>query len=113
MFPADGTYATATTVFFAGLVMGQIGSALTNRTERPGLRRLGWFSNRLLWIGLAAGVLLALAIIYIPPLARVFGHVPLPPAVWLVLGVFGPIVLVADDLRKRLVRRLRPRAYLT
>ncbi len=103
---ADQVYVLATTVFFAGVVMAQVGNAFTCRRETPGVRYLGWFSNTFLLAGIAFEILLALALIYVRPLAGLFGHVPLPPGAWLGLVTFGPVLYVLDRLRKGLAPRL-------
>lgn len=106
---ADHVYILATTVFFAGVVMAQVGNAFTCRRETPGVHVLGWFSNRFLLVGVACEILLVLALIYIRPLAAVFGHLPLPPAIWAGLIGFGPVLYVCDRLRKSLALRLNRR----
>lgn len=103
----DAVYVLATTTFFAGVVMGQVGSAFTSRRETAGVHRLGWFSNPLLLAGIACEVVLALLLIYWPPLASLFGHLPLPPVWWLVLVSYGPILYVMDWVRKRVAVRFR------
>ncbi len=103
--PAGQVYALATTVFFAGVVAAQIGNVLTCRKETAGVHRLGWLSNRLLLGAIAVEVLLAVALIYLPPLARLFEHLPLPADYWIGLGAFGPILYVLDRIRKSLVSR--------
>jgi magnesium-transporting ATPase (P-type) len=97
---ADQVYVLATTVFFAGVVMAQVGNAFTCRRETPGVHYLGWFSNTFLLAGIVFEILLALALIYVPPLAALFGHMLLPPVAWLGLATFGPVVYVLDRLRK-------------
>jgi magnesium-transporting ATPase (P-type) len=105
---ADQMYVLATTVFFAGVVMAQVGNAFTCRRETPGVHFLGWFSNTLLLAGIAFEILLALALIYVQPLAALFGHAPLPPVVWLSLATFPPMLYVLDRLRKSVaVHRIR------
>jgi P-type Ca2+ transporter type 2C len=105
-------YVLATTVFFGGVVMAQVGNAFTCRRERPGVHFLGWFTNPFLLAGIAFEILLALALIYVRPLAALFGHVPLPPVVWLGLVTFGPVIYALDRLRKSLVfRRYQGRAH--
>jgi Ca2+-transporting ATPase len=97
-------YLAATTVFFLGVVAGQIGSALACRTEVDPIHHLGFFSNRYLWGGLSGMVLLALALIFIPFLAEPFHMTPPPPQFWLMFVIFPPLVFGVDWLRK-LVRR--------
>jgi Ca2+-transporting ATPase len=109
---ADQVYVLATTVFFAGVVMAQVGNAFTCRRETPGVHRLGWFTNPFLLAGIAFEILLALALIYFRPLAGLFGHVPLPLATWLALVLFAPVLYGLDRLRKSLVLRKLRRAHV-
>jgi magnesium-transporting ATPase (P-type) len=105
---ADQVYVLATTVFFAGVVMAQVGNVFTSRRETPGVHHLGWFSNRFLLIGVAVEILLALVLIQFQPLAAIVRHIPLPPMVWLALSTFAPVLYLLDRLRKSLfLRRTR------
>jgi Ca2+-transporting ATPase len=88
--PAGRVYILATTVFHAGVVIAQIGNAFACRKERLGGRRIGWFSNRLLWLGIVAEVCAILAMIYFPPLASIFEHWLVPPKYWIGLAMFAP-----------------------
>jgi magnesium-transporting ATPase (P-type) len=96
----------AVTVFHAGVVMAQVGNAFACRTERERGRSLGWLSNPYLILGVTIEIGMILILIYYPPLAEVFQHAPLPPVVWLGLGLYGPILYSLDWLRKVLVRWL-------
>jgi magnesium-transporting ATPase (P-type) len=111
--PAGRVYVLATTVFFAGVVTAQAGNAFTCRKEGEGIHRMGWLSNRLLLVGIGCGLLLTLAIIYIPPLAWIFEHIPMPPLYWLALAANGPLLYVLDRIRKEAASRIgqarRPR----
>ena len=98
-------YLTATTVFHAGVVMAQVGNVFTCRTETERVFHVGWFSNRFLWFAVSIEILLILSFIYISPLAKVFGHVPLPPIYWLGLALFAPILYGLDRIRKSVLRR--------
>ncbi|MFZ6028469.1 MAG: cation-translocating P-type ATPase [Chloroflexota bacterium] len=100
-------YVMATTVFHAGVVMAQIGNAYACRTERGHVRYLGLLKNRTLIIGVLAEVSLILALIYVPPLARLFEHYPFPAEYWIVLACFGPLLYVLDWLRREIFRRLK------
>src|SRR5258707_5926626 len=78
--PAGRDYILATTVFHAGVVMAQVGNAFACRTEKARGRQLGWLRNRFLLAGVAAEMGLILLLIYVPPLAERFEHLPLPAA---------------------------------
>lgn len=101
----EGLQALAGTVFFAGVVMAQIGSVFTVRTERRGAHRLGLFSNRFLLSAVILEVALAILLIYFKPAARLFGAVPLPAVAWVGLVLYGPIVYGFDRLRRGLIRQ--------
>jgi len=100
--PDGRVYILATTVFHAGVVMAQVGNAFARRTEKGRVHRLGWFSNRFLLAGIAAEIVLILAMIYVPLLARLFEHLPLPPLYWLGLALYAPVLYTLDWLRKRI-----------
>jgi len=96
----------AITVFHAGVVMAQVGNAFACRTERERGRRLGWLSNRFLLWGILAEIVIILVLIYFPPLARTFNHVPLPPIFWAGLSLYAPALYSLDWIRKSVVRKL-------
>jgi magnesium-transporting ATPase (P-type) len=96
----------ATTVFFAGVIMAQVGNAFACRTEKDRGRSLGWFNNRFLLISLALELLLMIGLIYWPPLTSLFGLASLPPLYWIGLGLYAPTLYGFDRLRKSWARRL-------
>jgi magnesium-transporting ATPase (P-type) len=103
--PYDVRYALAVTIFHAGVVMAQVGNAFACRTETNHNRYLGWVSNRLLLLGIAVELMLILLLIYFPPLAKAFDHLPLPPHYWIGLLLFPPILYSLEWLRKGVARR--------
>jgi magnesium-transporting ATPase (P-type) len=88
------------------VVMAQVGNAFACRTERERGRLLGWLSNPALLAAVAAEVLIALALIYLPGLRSAFGLVPIPPGVWLLLAPFALAVYSLDWIRKAIVQKL-------
>ncbi len=104
--PAEQVALLAVTVFHAGVVTSQVGNVFACRTEKARGRHLGWLSNRLLLGGVAIELAIILCLIYIPPLAQIFDHVPLPAYFWVFLGLYAPIVYSLDWIRKGLVRWL-------
>jgi len=94
-------YYQATTVTLAAIVACQDGNVFACRSERLSIFQLGFFSNRLIWIGIAIEWLLILSIIYFPMLQSIFATAPLYPVQWLMLLICPPLVLIADEFRKR------------
>jgi magnesium-transporting ATPase (P-type) len=96
-------YHQATTVTLAAIVAGQDGNVFACRSERVSISRLGFFNNQLIWFGIAIEWLLILSIIHLSPLQSIFSTTALQPAQWFALLVCPHIVLMADELRKRLM----------
>jgi magnesium-transporting ATPase (P-type) len=74
---------------------------------------MGIFSNPRLLLGIVFEILMILAMIYIPVLARWMGHAPLPAGYWAVLVLFAPVLYLLEwcrkiGLRKRSVREQGP-----
>jgi magnesium-transporting ATPase (P-type) len=103
--PLNHGYRQATTMTFFSMVACQIGTAFAARTERASLRSVGVFSNRLLLWGIAFELVLAGAIIYLPPLQSLLATAPLPPEALALTLPFPFIVWGADELRRWFVRR--------
>ncbi|MHC5745927.1 MAG: cation transporting ATPase C-terminal domain-containing protein [Nostoc sp.] len=66
---------------------------------------MGFFTNRLIWLGIAIEWALILAIIYSPTLQKIFVTAALQPSQLLLLLICPPLILMADELRKRIVRQ--------
>jgi magnesium-transporting ATPase (P-type) len=99
------TYVLATTTYLAGVVSAQMGNAFACRTGREHVRKLGFFSNRLLLLGVLGEAGLILAMVYSPLLSDLFELKALPAWFWPVLALFGPVVYVLEAIRKSLDRR--------
>jgi Ca2+-transporting ATPase len=94
----------AITIYYAGVVMAQVGNAFACRTERNRGRFLGWLSNPSLLRAIAIELAILLGLVYIPPLADLFGHQPIPPVLWVGLITFPLIIYSLDWIRKWFVR---------
>jgi len=89
----------AATMTFLGIVAGQIGCLFAQR-EGPLRRRLAFWSNPWVAAGLAIEVALAIALVYVPGLNRLFGMAPVAPA-WLLWLPGGAAVMVLVDAVRR------------
>jgi P-type Ca2+ transporter type 2C len=95
----------ATTVVFLGIVLLQVGNAFACRTERVSALRIGLFSNRFLLWGIAFELAFAAALMYVPAFQGLFGTTSLPALWWGALLAFAPVIFLAEEGRKALVRR--------
>ena len=99
----------ASTMVFLGIIIMQVANLFSCRTERASVFHVGFFSNPLVFVGIAFELAFAAAIIYIPFLQRIFGTAPIDLAGWLVLAAFTPVVFFLEEARKAIVRRRQSR----
>jgi Ca2+-transporting ATPase len=99
-------YRRATTMTLAGIVAAQAGNVFACRTDRTSVFRVGLFGNRLVLLGIAAEVGLLVVLLAVPPLRRAFGLAPPGCAEWLPLLAFPAVVLLLEEGRKAVARRL-------
>jgi magnesium-transporting ATPase (P-type) len=96
-----GIYHQATTLTLAAIVASQDGNVFACRSERVSIFKLGFFSNRLIWLGILTEWVLILSIVHLMPLQAIFSTTSLTMWQWCVLLICPLIVLGADELRKR------------
>jgi magnesium-transporting ATPase (P-type) len=104
--PEGLTYVMATTMFHAGVITTQIGNAYACRTERTSVFKAGFFSNRFLLFGFAFELALFAVMIYLPPFQSLFEEHPFPLRYWAILFLYPPVMFLAEEGRKAIVRRL-------
>ena len=97
-------YRSATALALAAVVTTQIGNLFAHRTTRQSITTVGWTSNRLVFAGVATELAVIAAIVYLPPLQALVGTTPFPTWQWLVVLAAAPLLLVADEARKAIVR---------
>jgi sodium/potassium-transporting ATPase subunit alpha len=101
----DPLYRTATTGFFASIILCQIADVLICRTRRQSLLSIGWLSNRLVALGVVTEIGLLLLMSYVPALNAFFGTAPLAAWHYLPALPFALLILVGDEVRRVFVRR--------
>ncbi|MFZ5880629.1 MAG: cation-translocating P-type ATPase [Chloroflexota bacterium] len=103
----EQAWVLAATVYHAGVVTSQVGNALACRSDRTRSSRLGWWSNKYLWVGILIELLGIVVMVQIPFLARIFNHAPLPAWMWLGLGANALVLYSVEWIRKAIMRGLR------
>ncbi|WP_267883562.1 cation-translocating P-type ATPase C-terminal domain-containing protein [Streptomyces sp. NRRL F-5727] len=91
-----------------GIVTCQVGTAFAARTDHAALRAIGVLSNPLLLAGIAFELAFTAALVYAPPLQRLFGTAALPLDVVLLIMTFPVLVWGTDELRRSWRRRHGP-----
>jgi len=107
---ADETYAR--TMAFTTLMMFQLFNVFNCRSE---LRSAfpGFFDNKWLILAVLFGLLMHVAVIYVPILQTAFHTVPLTLADWMVATVIGATLLVAVEIVKVVLRNRHRQAAQT
>lgn len=103
-FSFSETILLASTVYHAGVIMAQIGNAFACRSDRARSSYIGWLSNKYLLIGVLIELAGILGIIYIPFLAKIFNHSPLPAWMWAGLVLYAPFLYTVEWFRKAIHR---------
>jgi calcium-translocating P-type ATPase len=107
-FPHGHALRSASGTAFATVILCQIGVAFACRSATRWPGRLGWFSNRLLLIGITTALALLACFLFIPPIAAVLGQAPPPAWGWLIAVAGLPVMLGIDALHKSLRHRHVP-----
>ncbi len=97
-------YIKATAMTLAAIVFTQIGQVFNCRTEKQSIFRVGLLKNRQVNIGIIVEILIIVALVYLPPLQKVFHTLPLSISDWLILCIIPPVVLLVEEARKALLR---------
>ncbi len=103
--PANSVlYLQATTACLTAIIITQTANIFACRSFRESAFRIGFFSNRLIYIGIAFELLLQLFIVYHPWGNRIFSTYAISPGLWLALAPFAFFLFFAEEARKALVR---------
>ena len=98
-------YREALTMTQAAIVLGQVANGFGCRTERESLFKAGLFKNRFLVVGELVGILIMVAISYVPLLQGIFNTAPLTAADWGLLVSAAVTLFFAEEARKWFLRR--------
>ncbi|MBZ0160908.1 MAG: cation-transporting P-type ATPase [bacterium] len=103
---ANPLYKQATTVAFAAIVICQVANVYVCRSSRTSILSMGLFTNRFIVWGIAVEIAMLGLIVYSQIGHRIFGTAAFEGGFWWFLLVFGALLLLAEEARKGIVRRL-------
>ena len=109
MVDTGSIYVMATTACFMTIVATQIGNGFACRTERESIFKVGFTTNRFYLWGILTEIVLVLIFFYVPPLPNFFGFEPVSWGSWLFALACVPACLVADEIRKAIMRSYEAR----
>ncbi|TSA07162.1 MAG: cation-transporting P-type ATPase [Deltaproteobacteria bacterium] len=103
-------YMQATTACLTAIIVTQAANIFACRSFRESVFRIGFFSNKLIFIGIASELVLQLFIVYHPWGNEIFSTYPISINIWLALIPFAFILFAAEEMRKWVSRKkIRPR----
>jgi magnesium-transporting ATPase (P-type) len=106
---SDPLYLQATTACLAAIIVMQVINVFLCRSNRASALSFGLFSNRLVLFGIAIELALILAIVYTPAGQTLFGTAPIGTEVWLFVMPFALGMLMLEEARKWIARKLSGR----
>ncbi|KAF5414075.1 MAG: Potassium-transporting ATPase ATP-binding subunit [Candidatus Methanogaster sp.] len=104
---SDIAYRKAITMAQTAIVITQVANGMVCRTAREAVHRIGFFTNRLLLIGIIAEITLQIFIVYHPIGNTILNTAPIAISDWLLLLPFTVFLFVAEETRKAVMRNVR------
>jgi sodium/potassium-transporting ATPase subunit alpha len=99
-------YMRATTACFSAIVVLQIVNVFLCRSATRSIFSTGILGNPLIWGGVLVEIALVILIGYTPIGNSVFGTAPIGAKAWVFILPFATVMLVAEEVRKLIVRSL-------
>ena len=97
-------YIKGTTMTFAAIVVSQIGNLLGCRTNKTSIFKSNLAKNRWIFWSILSQIGILCLLIYIPGLQPIFGTTALNSYDWVYLITLPLIIIVAEELRKAVMR---------
>lgn len=94
----------AQTIAFVVLSGTQLIHSLNMRSSDKSIFKIGLFSNMYLIYAMVVGIALQMAVIYIPPIARMFNVIPLTLADWGLVIILSLIPLIINEIIKLFIK---------
>lgn len=110
--PNNPIYMQATTACLTAIIICQVGNVFACRSFKQSLFTIGFFTNKLIFIGIAVELLIQAFIVYHPLGNKLFSTYPISGMVWLSLLPFGLLMIVAEEARKAFVRRFASGVFI-
>jgi sodium/potassium-transporting ATPase subunit alpha len=104
--PDSPLYLQATTACLSAIIVMQVVNVFLCRSERASALTRGLLLNRLILAGIAVEIALILVIDYTPWGNSLFGTAPIPLQAWLYVVPFALAMLLCEEFRKFLARRM-------
>jgi Ca2+-transporting ATPase len=101
---ADPIYIKGVTMMFAGIVVAQAGNVLACRTSKQSIFKNSLAKNKWIIWGIIAQLSILSVLVYVPLMQQVFGTTGLGLMDWLFLLSLAVTVVVAEEIRKFIVR---------
>lgn len=93
-------YMQATTACLTAIIVTQVANVFACRSFRESVFKIGLFSNKLIFIGIAFEILLQIFIVYHPWGNKIFATAPISANIWLILIPFAVFLFIAEEARK-------------
>ncbi len=104
----DPLYLQSTTACLSAIIVMQIVNVFLCRSTTRSVFSIGLLGNPLIGWGVILEIALIALIDYTPWGNSIFGTAPISAKVWLFVIPYGVVLLISEELRKWLVRRLLP-----
>ncbi|XP_075419677.1 potassium-transporting ATPase alpha chain 2 [Tenrec ecaudatus] len=96
---------TGYTAFFVAIMVQQIADLIIRKTRRNSIFQQGLFRNKVIWVGIASQVIIALILSYGLGSVTALNLTMLRPQYWFVAVPFAFLIWVYDEVRKFYIRR--------
>jgi len=97
-------YMQATTACLTAIIITQIANIFACRSFKESVFRIGFFSNKLIFIGIGFELAIQFFIVYHPFGNRIFHTSPISAEIWFILLPFAILLFVAEETRKHLLK---------
>ncbi|XP_059536831.1 potassium-transporting ATPase alpha chain 2 [Myotis daubentonii] len=95
---------TGYTAFFIGIMVQQIADLIIRKTRRNSIFQQGLFRNKVIWVGIASQIIIALILSYGLGSITALNFTMLRPQYWFVAVPHAILIWVYDEVRKLFIR---------
>ncbi|XP_005888792.2 potassium-transporting ATPase alpha chain 2 [Bos mutus] len=95
---------TGYTAFFVSIMIQQIADLIIRKTRRNSIFQQGLFRNKVIWVGIASQIIIALILSYGLGTIQALNFTMLRPQYWFVAVPHAVLIWVYDEVRKFFIR---------